>query len=89
MDEHGLMQAICANQCVIDESNMNFTYNKASQDREWVSITETVSATSRITRPLVIFLGIALLSSWFEEDVSEWIYATSINGWKSNQLALG
>lgn len=32
MDEHGLAQGICANQCVIGESKKNFTYKQASHN---------------------------------------------------------
>ncbi|KAI0999582.1 hypothetical protein K3495_g8613 [Podosphaera aphanis] len=75
MDEHGLGLGICTNQRVID--------------REWVSIVEVVGVDGRKTRPLVIFKGTEPQTSWFEEDVPDWVYTTSENRWTANRIALG
>ncbi|KAI0996264.1 hypothetical protein K3495_g11915 [Podosphaera aphanis] len=89
MDEHGLGLRICTNQRVIGISNKSSTYLETPEDRGWVSIVETVSVDGRKTRPLVIFKGTAPQTSWFEEDVPDWVYTTSENGWTANRIALG
>ncbi|KAI0993129.1 hypothetical protein K3495_g15055, partial [Podosphaera aphanis] len=63
MNEHGLGLGICTNQQVICVSNKNSAYRKTPEDREWVSIVETISVDCRKTRPLVIFKGAAPQSS--------------------------
>ncbi|KAI1004041.1 hypothetical protein K3495_g4170 [Podosphaera aphanis] len=65
------------------------TYRKAPEDREWVSIVETISDDGRRTRPLIIFKGAAPQSNWFEQEVSDWIYTTSQIGWTANRIAMG
>lgn len=80
MDEHGLGLGICTNQRVICASNKSTTYRKTPEDREWVSIVETISMDCRKIRPLVIFKGAVLQSSWFEREVPDWVFTTSENG---------
>ncbi|KAI1003246.1 hypothetical protein K3495_g4962 [Podosphaera aphanis] len=89
MDEHGLGLGICANQRVIGASDKSSTYRKAPEDREWVSIVETISVDGRKTRPLIIFKGAAPQSNWFEQEVPDWIYTTSQNGWTAIRIAMG
>ncbi|KAI1008083.1 hypothetical protein K3495_g153 [Podosphaera aphanis] len=89
MDEHELGLGICTNQRVIGISNKSSTYRETPEDREWVSIVETVSVDGRKTRPLVIFKSTAPQTSWFEEDIPDWVYTTSENGWTANRIALG
>ncbi|KAI0996858.1 hypothetical protein K3495_g11325 [Podosphaera aphanis] len=55
MDEHRLGLGMCTNQRVIGISNKSSTDRETPEDREWVSIVETVSVDGRKTRPLVIF----------------------------------
>ncbi|OWY49386.1 CENP-B protein [Alternaria alternata] len=51
------------------------------EDREWVSIIETISATGTKLYRLVIFKGKHLQSTWFpDQDTLEWLYTTSENG---------
>jgi hypothetical protein len=57
MDETGLALGLCKNQMVIGTSNTKYSYVKCPQDREWVSIIETISATKRRLRPVCIFKG--------------------------------
>ncbi|KAI1002391.1 hypothetical protein K3495_g5811 [Podosphaera aphanis] len=89
MDEHGLGLGICTNQRVIGASDKSSTYRKAPEDREWVSIMETISVDGRKTRPLIIFKGAAPQSNWFEQEVPDWIYTTSQNGWTANRITMG
>lgn len=44
---------------------------------------------SRKTRPLVIFKGTTPQTSWFDENVPDWVYTTSEYGWTTNRIALG
>jgi hypothetical protein len=89
MDEHGLGLGICTNTRVLGDASKKRTYVTAPQDREWVSIIETISAGGRKTRPLVIFKGATLQSTWFEDRTPDWVYTTSDNGWTSNRIAIG
>ncbi|KAI5193410.1 hypothetical protein E4T38_09964, partial [Aureobasidium subglaciale] len=43
MDEHGIALDICANSRVLGDSSRQRSYVKSPQDREWVSIVETVA----------------------------------------------
>jgi DDE superfamily endonuclease/Tc5 transposase DNA-binding domain/helix-turn-helix, Psq domain len=88
VDEVGTALGVCMNSRVLANSSRKRTYISLPQNREWVSVLETVSATGRNIRPVIIFKGKqALQSSWFEEEVPDWIYTTSENGWTSNRIA--
>jgi hypothetical protein len=88
MDEEGLALGMCVNSQVLASSSKKRTYTKSPEDREWVSIVEAVSATGRKIRPLVIFKGKDLQSSWFPHDnIPDWFYTSSEKGWTSNNVA--
>jgi Tc5 transposase DNA-binding domain/helix-turn-helix, Psq domain len=63
MDETGLALGLCKNQMVIRTSNTKYSYVKCPQDREWVSIIETISVTSCRLRPVCIFKGQSVQST--------------------------
>jgi DDE superfamily endonuclease/Tc5 transposase DNA-binding domain/helix-turn-helix, Psq domain len=89
MDETGLALGHCKNQMVIGTSNTKYSYVKSPEDREWVSIVETISATGRRCRPLCIFKGKSIQTSWFvPENVPDFLFTTSENGWTSNSIGL-
>lgn len=89
MDETGLALGVCENSQVFASSKKKKTYVKTPENREWVSVVETISATGKKLRCLVIFKGKSLQSSWFSIDqVPDWIYTFSENGWTSNQTGL-
>jgi hypothetical protein len=89
MDEHGIALGMCVNSQVLASSHKKRTYTKSPEDREWVSMVETVSATGRKTRNLAIFRGQYLQSNWFpHSNIPDWYYTTSENGWTSNNIAL-
>ena len=89
IDKTGIVLDIYANILVLTSSKKSHTYVKAPQDREWVSIIETISATGRKLRCLVIFKGGSLQVQWFTMDnVPDWLYTTSENGWTSNSIAV-
>jgi hypothetical protein len=88
MDEHGIALGVCTNALVLADSNYRRTYVKSPEDREWVSIIKTVSAEGRKLRPVIIFKGQDLQVQWFTPDnVPNWLYATSQNGWTSHAIA--
>lgn len=60
MDKHGIALGVCTNLTVLRDSSRRRAYVKSPEDREWVSIIETVFPTGSFTRPLIIFKGIAL-----------------------------
>lgn len=89
VDETGIAIGVCANTTVLGKAGKRRTYIKSPETREWVSIVEAISTKGRTIRPLVIFKGKALQSTWFSaENVPDWVYTTSENGWTSNNHAL-
>jgi hypothetical protein len=89
MDETGIALGVYNNQRVIGSSTTNYSYVQAPENREWVSIIETISANGACTRPLVIFKGQTLQTTWFQLDnVPDWLYTSSTNGWTSNDICL-
>jgi len=65
MDETGLGLGICDNQIVIGTLETKRSYNSCPESREWVTIIEAISADGRCIKPLMIFTGGALQTSWF------------------------
>jgi hypothetical protein len=66
---------ICKNSMVLGDSQKKRTYVQSPQDREWVSMVETVSALGRSTRPIAIFKGKTSQTTWFRHnEVPDWIY---------------
>lgn len=86
MDEVGIALGVCTNSCVLASSKKKRAYVSSPEDREWVSIIEAVSSTGGSIRPLIIFKGVNLQSTWFNERTPSWTYTTSTNGWTSNQI---
>ena len=89
MDETGVALGVCTNTQVLASSTKKKAYVQSPENREWVSIVETVSATGRKLQALVIFKGLHLQTTWFpSQGVPDWQYTTSENGWTSNQIGL-
>ena len=88
MDEQGLGLGVCSNTKVLSSSKKTRTFVKSPQNREWVSVLECISATDRISKPLIIFKGNSLQTSWFEENTPDWTFTTSENGWTSKLIAM-
>ena len=89
MDEQGLGLGFYSNTKVLSSSKKTRTFVKSPQNREWVSVLECISATGRIIKPLIIFKGNSLQTSWFEENTPDGTFTTSENGWTSKLIALG
>ena len=60
MDESGIALGVCHNQRVLEISTTSSTFKKTPENREWVSIIGTISATGARLQPLVIFKGQSL-----------------------------
>jgi hypothetical protein len=87
MDETGIALGVCTNARVLASSKKKKAYIKSLENREWVSIIESVSATGRKLRCVVIFKGQSLQTTWFRsESVPDWLYTTSENGWTSKAI---
>ena len=80
MDETGIGLGVCVNQTVIGSSSTRRSYVKRPENREWVSIIESISAGGERTKPVVIFKGKTIQTSWFSDDIPDWLYTTSENG---------
>lgn len=89
MDESGIALGVCNNQRVLGTTDTPSTYKKSPENREWVSIIETISATGVRLQPTVIFKGQNLHTRWFiDENVPDYQYTVSMNGWTSNEIGL-
>jgi hypothetical protein len=89
VDETGIALGVCRSTTVIGSTQTSSTLLKRAENREWVTVIETISALGNKLRPLVIFKGKNVQSSWFHlNDVPDWLFATSINGWTSNDLGM-
>ena len=87
MDETGCALGVCTNSQVVASSSKKKAYLKSPEDREWVSIIETISAVGVKLQCLVIFKGKHLQSTWFPaQGTPDWVYTTSENGWTSNAI---
>ncbi len=88
MDESGIALGSCTNSIRLGDASKKKTLVQSPENREWVSIVESISALGRSIRPLVIFKGKHIQSSWFHHDeVPNWVYTTSKNGWIANHIA--
>jgi hypothetical protein len=57
--------------------------------QEWVTDIECISAAGEALAPLLIFRGADMNTRWINERSPEgWFFATSKNGWTSNELGL-
>ena len=87
MDETRVALGVCTNSQVLASSAKKKAYIKSPEDREWVSIIETISATGIKLQCLVIFKGKHLQLTWFPAaGTPHWLYTTSENGWTSNLI---
>jgi hypothetical protein len=89
MDETGIALGVCSNQRVVGKAATISSYKATPENREWVSIIETISATGRRLQCLIIFKGNALQSTWFTDpNIPNYSYTVSPNGWTSNDIGL-
>ena len=89
MDETGIALGVCNNAQVLASAHKKKAYIKSPENREWVSIIESVSATGQRLRPAIIFKGHHLQTSWFpSRSIPDWLYTSSENGWTSYNIGL-
>jgi hypothetical protein len=89
IDETGIVLGVCNNSRVIASASKHKAYVKSPENREWVTIIECVSADGCTLRPVVIFKGNHVLTSWFQsQSLPNWLFTTSQNGWTSNSIGL-
>ena len=55
VNEYGIALGVCANTRVIGKAGKKRTYMQSPENHEWVSIIETISATGKHIRPVIIF----------------------------------
>ena len=89
MDETGTQLGASLATKVLGDSRKKSTVVKKPNETEWVSVIECISATGRLIKPLVIFKGKSVQLQWFNsEEIPDWQYTTSSNGWTSNEIGL-
>ena len=89
MDETGLALGVTNNVRVIGSTATKTSFKRSPEDREWVSIIETISASGTLLPPVVIFKGKSIQSTWYRpEYIPSWLYTVSENGWTSNKIGL-
>ncbi|KAJ3466488.1 hypothetical protein MRS44_004052 [Fusarium solani] len=89
MDEIGIFQGVGLNGLVVGQSERRKAIKKDPKLRNWVTITECVSADGRVLPPLVIFKGQEPQQQWFPEDpsfMSNWLFTASPKGWTTNVI---
>ena len=88
MDETGLAMGSGTNHRALAKSGKRRAVKISPETREWVTVIEAVAADGGVLKPLVIFKGVSLQSSWFTSEIPDWAYKCSPNGWTSNEIAL-
>jgi hypothetical protein len=89
MDEHGIALGVCTNSVVLGASGKHKTYIQTPENREWVSVIEGINALGHFIRPLVMFKGKDVQTSWFTaEHIPDWLITTTSKGWTSNDIGL-
>jgi hypothetical protein len=89
MDETGIALGVCNNQRVIGTTSTTSSFKKTPENREWVSIIETISAEGIRLQALIIFKGQTLQTTWFtSETTPDYQYTASMNGWTCNEIGL-
>jgi len=89
MDETGIALGVCSNQVVVGKTTTTSSNKATPENREWVSIIETISVIGRRLHCLIIFKGKTLQTTWFgDPDTPDYFYTVSPNGWTSNEIGL-
>jgi len=87
MDEHGLALGVCNNMVALGGSGKHTIYIPSPENREWVSVIETINGTGHFIPLLVMFKGKDVQTSWFTtENVPDWLITTTSKGWTWNDI---
>jgi hypothetical protein len=93
-DEHGQKGGQASDEQVLAQTNTvdkGRVQIKNSDDTEWATAIKCISATGHYLPPVIIFKGQHLQTSWFRFTGLEkwdWRWASSANGWTSNDIGL-
>jgi hypothetical protein len=89
MDETGTQLGASHTSQVLASAKKSSTRVKKPNETEWVSVIECGSAGGKTIRPLIIFKGKSVQLQWFNfDEVPDWQYTTSTNGWTSNDIGM-
>jgi hypothetical protein len=90
-DETGfLLGQITTSTVVTSSERRNRPKAKQPGNREWATVIQGISGEGVAISPFIIFAAKFHLASWYNESPlpSDWIIATSPNGWTTNELGL-
>jgi len=83
LDETGIALGVHSNQRVVGKTTTTSSNKATPENREWVSIVETISAIGRQLQCLVIFKGKTLQTTWFTDpDTPNYFYIVSPNAYR-------
>lgn len=89
MDEVGVRLGLQFDHVVVGTSATARASKSTPPGREQATIIECVSAGGLKTRPLVIFKGKHVQTTWFNvDDAPDWKYCCSSSGWTNNAIGL-
>ena len=89
VDEIGNAFGMVSNQRVIGSSNTTTTIIQTSNEREWVTAIECISAEGTVLTPLVIFKGKHVQQQWFIPELTpDWTYTSSNNAFTTNEIGV-
>ncbi|KAJ3535681.1 hypothetical protein NM208_g7040 [Fusarium decemcellulare] len=90
-DETGFMMGIIMAGMVVTGSERHGRPKSVQPgNREWITVIQAINAEGQSIAPFIIGAGQYHLANWYREcDLpSDWVIATSQNGWTDNQLGL-
>ncbi|KIJ23158.1 hypothetical protein M422DRAFT_276329 [Sphaerobolus stellatus SS14] len=87
MDESGFCRESTRTQRVYGARGVKHQYRQGSANRENTTVLITICADGTSTRPVVIFKGENMMSSWFNNNVANCMVTRSRNGWTEHDIA--
>ncbi|KAJ3534004.1 hypothetical protein NM208_g7730 [Fusarium decemcellulare] len=90
-DETGFLMGMIATEMVVTGSERRSKPKSVQPgNREWITVIQAINAEGQSIAPFIIGAGQYHLANWYREcDLpSDWVIATSQNGWTDNQLGL-
>lgn len=89
MDEIGTALGPCANQMVVGSASTRSSSVKTSNEREWCTAIECISALGQVIKPLLIFKAKHVQNQWFiPSETPDWIYTSSQAAFTTNEIGL-
>jgi hypothetical protein len=88
-DETGFQIGVIATAKVVTAADrMGRPRSTQLDNREWVTVIETINAKGTAIPPLLIFEAIMHQETWYKFLPSEWAITVSENGWTNNEIGL-